>query len=1629
MRWKEEASKYAARWVLNHWCSVLILDPFPFRPDAAMHEEELASLIADPDWGDGSGSSLESIEQIGLVAPRLQLPGYEFPLLAGLRALETAPSIEAYVWNHIFQNLQDEQVDELYAIGEETRKWLEERLPDLSSITSRALWGGLLLKRFHVIETDKGVMVRPNASAVLSVLESSADKIGRRSSVVLELAAEVPHEDRPELIHALEAYLAEKSSGWTTVALVNRILGRIYRVRSGEKPAEERAADLALALAAYTQAWQAVPPDHPDGLDFAIDVANTLRDLPERSAEQRELLITAQTEIRDRRRDLEDPSWPTSANLLGDAYRERAESREDRAAREQDLGLALAAYTEAWQAGPPEDRVDFAIDVANTLRDLPERSAEQGELLITAQTEIRDRRRDAGDPSWLTSANLVGDAYRERAQSREDGTAREQDLALALAAYTQAWQAAPADHEQRLTFAIDVANTLLDLPGRSAEQGELLITAQTEIRDRRRGAEDPSWPQAANLLGRAYRERAESREDGAAREQDLALALAAYTQAWQAAPPDHEGRVEFAIGVANTLRDLAERSAEQRELLITAQTEIRDRMHSAGDPEWLRVENLLGDAYRERAESREDGAAREQDLALALAAYIHAWQTVTPDHRDRLDFAIDVANALRDLPERSAEQWELLITAQTEIRDRRRAAEDPNWPTSANLLGDAYWERAESQEDGAAREQDLTLALATYAQAWQAVPPDHEQGLTLAIGVANTLLRLPGRSAEQRELLITAQTEIRDRRRDAEDPNWPQAANLLGEAYRERAESREDGAAREQDLDLALAAYTQAWEAAPPDHELRLTYAIGVANTLLRLPGRSAEQWELLITAQTEIRDRRRDAEDPSWPQAANLLGEAYRERAESREDETVGEQDLALALAAYTQAWQAAPPDHEDRVEFAVDVANMLLRLPGRSAEQWELLLTAQTEIRDRRRDAEHPSWPQAANLLGRAYRERAESRGDQAAREQDLALALAAYAQAWQAVPPDHELRLTLAIGVANTLLRLPGHSAEQWELLITAQTEIRDRRRDLEDPNWPQAANLLGRAYRERAENREDGAAREQDLALALAAYTQAWQAGPPEDRVDFAIDVANTLRDTAERSAEQRELLITVQTEIRDRRRDGADPSWPTSANLLGDAYRERAQSREDGGAREQDLALALAAYTQAWQAAPPDHEQRLTFAIDVADTLMDLPGRSAEQLELLITAQTEIRDRMHGAGDPEWIRAENLLGDAYRERAESREDGAAREQDLALALAAYIQAWQTAPPYHEQRLTFAIDVANTLRDLAERSAEQWELLITAQTEIRDRRRDAEHPSWPTSANLLGDAYRERAESREDGPARWRDLALALAAYTQAWQAAPPEDRVDFAIGVADTLLRLPGRSAEQWELLLTAGTEIRDRRRDAADPSWPQAANLLGRAYRERAESREDGAAREQDLALALAAYTEAWQAVPPDHELRLTFAIDVANRLLDLPGRSAEQRELLITAQTEIRDRRRDAEHPSWPQAANLLGRAYRERAESRGDQAAREQDLALALAAYTQAWEAAPPDHEQRLTFAIDLANTLVIQAAIRPVGTMDGQVVVRRALDLVSSAMVNRETDDLTELRRLLPVLSARLARQQWL
>jgi tetratricopeptide (TPR) repeat protein len=198
--------------------------------------------------------------------------------------------------------------------------------------------------------------------------------------------------------------------------------------------------------------------------------------------------------------------------------------------------------------------------------------------------EILTIRREREDPAWPQSANLLGDAFRERA-----------DLELALDAYRQALHATAVGREERLTYAIDLANALRALPLRSGQQLDELIGVQDEILTVRREREDPAWPQSANLLGDALGERAGRRDDETAKLPDLELALEAYRQAFDATPANDRRRLLNAIVVGNLLimRAAISRSGDARERLQEATTLVSEALAKTGIGDHILLRNAL----------------------------------------------------------------------------------------------------------------------------------------------------------------------------------------------------------------------------------------------------------------------------------------------------------------------------------------------------------------------------------------------------------------------------------------------------------------------------------------------------------------------------------------------------------------------------------------------------------------------------------------------------------------------------------------------------------------------------------------------------------------------------------------------------------------------------------------------------------------------------------------------------------------------------------------------------------------------------------------------------------------------------------------------------------------------------
>jgi hypothetical protein len=751
------------------------------------------------------------------------------------------------------------------------------------------------------------------------------------------------------------------------------------------------------------------------------------------------------------------------------------------------------------------------IDWASALLTLPERSAGELARLIELQREVTATRRPGDDVEWAAAINLLGDALSERSNGCDDPVDALADLRMAVDAYQQALAATANDDERRVIYAIDLANALRRLPERSLGELDRLVELQGEITAARRARGDADLSRSVKLLGDAYRERSGWHDDPGNALADLRRALEAYGEALAVTPADHASRLAYVVDLANGLMDLPERSARELDHLIELQQEIAAAHRSEEDVEWVVAVDLLGDALLERSQRREDPEEALADLLRAVDAYEQAVAATPVDHDRRLMYVIETAAALRRLPERSPAALDRLIELQQEVAATLRSKGDDDVAVGLDLLGDALLERSERRGDPGEALGDLRLAIEAYEEAVEATPDDHETRLTYVIDLANGLMSLPERSLRELDRLIELQREITAKRRDRGDAGWPGSITLLGNALWERSQVRDDPGEALADLRQAVDAYEEAVEATPRGHEQRLFHTIDLANGLMELPERSAIELDRLIELQAEIAATRRARGDAEWSGSVNLLGDAYRERSERREDPGDGLADLRRAVEAYERALGATPRDHERRLMFAIDLANALRMLPERSAGELDRLIELQGEIAATRRARGDEGWSESVNLLGDAHRDRSERREDPGEGLADLRRAVEAYEEAVAATPVGHERRLLYAIDLANALIALPERSPGELDRLIELQQEITTGRRDRGDADWTGSLKLLGDAHRERAEMSDAVATRLEALDLAVSCYDEALQFTPPgHDRhLAIAVDASTAM----------------------------------------------------------------------------------------------------------------------------------------------------------------------------------------------------------------------------------------------------------------------------------------------------------------------------------------------------------------------------------------------------------------------------------------------------------------------------------------------------------------------------------------
>jgi hypothetical protein len=1066
--WSSEAANAATR-VIEHWCALLVLDPFS--PTLREHEEEIGKVLMDPAWVAQARLGLDAIEQAALMAPTLRFPSTNLPLATGLRVLHDSPAAHLLVGREIAAEFPPEKLEELNSLADTPAlgvRWLEKELKGFENITMRTLWGRVVSDHVTIQRSNGELRAFVSAEGLLSSMEELDAKT---VSWLIDLSPELDDEQLDLLLEGVEEEIEKAEREPQRRALLFRLLGGSYheRAQRGRKGDDKRSEDLQRALASHRRSLSETPSDSPVWRSYVIEVANAIRNLDHPTESDLEQLVEVQGRLVELRREAGESTWRASSNLLGDAYRDRSQMRADADEARADLELAIVAYRKAVDATEENDPqlVPFMFDLADALFTLENRAAPEVDELIDLQQRLLELRRTMGDPLWPQALNLLGDCYRERALLK--GEEGEEDMARSLAAFREGLAAVPPGSQLRLPFAVDFANALFELDERSPIQIEELIAAQGEVVELRRQADEEEWPVSARLLGAALRLRADARDsDVAGRDSDLRKALSVCEEGLAALPPESGKRIEFAIDIGNILRLLSECSEAEADRLVEVQREVLDARRS-GDEDWVPSAYLAGRAYYQRSKARSDAESAEEDLHSAREALVEALGA-DPEPEVKIACLAELSNTFGNPSDRSDEELQQSIAVQSELVELRQARDEDKWTLSSNMLGDSYLETSRRQEDPETKEQTVRKALHAYREALEAVPLTHENRQMFLIDYINALRQLEQRTSDELGELIAAQEELLARFWQVSSPKWPQIANLLGDAYRERAVDAEGKPDPESEhYRKAIVAYREALSGAPAGSKERLVYATDLANSLLELPKRSKIELEELITVQSELVGLRRDAEEEDWPVSSHFLGDAYRERAQRKEDQgELWEEDLRQALDAYRTALDAVSPDSPHRLTFVIGLANALRDLKSRrTVGEVDELVAVQAELVEIRRRTDEPNWPYSSNLLGDAYAERARQRDDDEARAEDLKSALAAYKDAYEAMSSDDDRPLLYVVDLANTMVLLAIATREGGSQTLEEATALVAEEVDsgVDDPEFMRLLPVLRAAFRRR------------------------------------------------------------------------------------------------------------------------------------------------------------------------------------------------------------------------------------------------------------------------------------------------------------------------------------------------------------------------------------------------------------------------------------------------------------------------------------------------------------------------------------------------------------------------------------
>jgi CHAT domain-containing protein/tetratricopeptide (TPR) repeat protein len=776
-------------------------------------------------------------------------------------------------------------------------------------------------------------------------------------------------------------------------------------------------------------------------------------------------------------------------------------------------------------------------------------------------------------------------------------------------------------------------------------------------------------------------------------------------------------------------------------------------------PLWARIQNNLGEAWRQRIEGN-----RAENLELSINAYTASLEVFTrddyPEQWATLQGNLGAAYAGR-IKENKAENIEKSILAfQNALEVRTRDDFPAAWAQIQVQIGRSYTQRVYGD-----RAQNINQAVIAFKSALEIFSQDDYP--VLRAEAQNALDKVL--STQERDWVPENELEF----------EFTQASQEIQQFIR------------------------QLWELDDKSSYIHVTRRLEVLGQTLRLIDQSrlphiwaelmqdlgetlqspllgdrAKNLERAITTLADVEVKTRDKLPINWTRAKVSLGNALVDRIRGDRAE-----NLEQAIDAYTAAQRVYTQEQFPK-EWSIVQNNIggayYKRIKGDRAENIEKAFDCyQAVLKLVTKENSPGTWAMSQSNLGALYLQRI--RGDRSVNQEQGIRCCNAALEIYNKIEFPFEWALVNQnlIGLYNE--RVQGNRAENLEQALTACTDALQVYTHADFPlQWAAVQINMGAVYSKRIKGN-----RAQNLEQAVDALTAALEIYTkdefPEEWAKIQINMGDVYENRIRGDrAENLERAIGASTAAQQVYTQTDFPlNWVLIQNNLGNAFRERIRG---------DVSENLERSIDAFQAVL-EVNTRNDFPIEWALAQNNLGnvytrrirGDRAENLERAIDAYNSALEVRKQADFPrQWALTQINLGTAYKERIQG---------DQAENLEMAIDAFQAALKVYS-KTEFPVEWAglqnnlgnayiNRIQGLHGNNIEQAIDAFNAALEINTRN---DFPvQWVMTHINLGDAYKNRISGN-----RTENLNMAVAAFTGALSGAQELGIKEYERGAAEHL---------------------------------------------------------------------------------------------------------------------------------------------------------------------------------------------------------------------------------------------------